>query len=80
MVISKKIVATAKKIHRARTAIKLLELSFSVELAERCRSEFGNNKRCAHEIRVSPQYMNDLVHGRRAVSDAVIEKIMGLSK
>ncbi len=38
----------------------------------------GSMRLLAARLKISPQYLCDIAHGRRKISEAVVEKVMGL--
>ncbi len=58
-----------------RRDVAAAELELQKVVADFCDSYHGSMRDMAREMEISVQYLCDIRHGRRKVSDAVVEKL-----
>ncbi len=75
---AKVIASTADDIEKLRQDIALLERVLQNQVKSFCE-DYGTSQRdLARLLGISVQYLSDICHGRRKVSDAIVKKIRGL--
>ena len=77
-----RVLAIARQLQQARLkqaeTVKALEEKLTVAVWEQLEGVPGSLRSKARRMGISVPYLCDIVHGRRGVSDAVLEKLKGL--
>ena len=66
-----------KRISDARVRLAAEEQQLALEIWKYLRPH-GSLRTLASRLKISPQYLCDIAHGRRKISEAVVEKVMDL--
>ena len=64
------------KMHRAHADVSETKLRHGID--EHCAETHGRASNVAEKLSLKPQYLSDIRKGRRALSDAVVEKMARL--
>lgn len=73
------IVLAANALKEKRQMVVRAEMTLQKEVAEFLDWNRGSMRDMAKEMGISAQYLCDIRHGRRKVSDAVVEKLAKLN-
>jgi hypothetical protein len=69
--------AQAQRVKHARFRLAAEEQRLGLQIWKQLKPR-GSLRDLAKELGISAQYLCDISHGRRKISEAVVEKVMGL--
>lgn len=71
----KKIALVAAELKAHRSRVEFAEKVLQQTVAAFCEQYHGSGRDMARKMGITVQYLSDIRHGRRKVSDSVVEKL-----